>query len=51
MMKIPYSDYDEDCDSRDFVYKKKKFTKRTTKDIEDLFDVQKMLPQEIENDF
>lgn len=38
-------------DSRDFSYKKKKFTRRTPEDIQDQFDVDKMLPQEIEADW
>ena len=38
-------------DENDFVYKKKAFTKKTQKDISDLFDVDKMLPQEIEEDW
>lgn len=41
----------EEDDKRDFIYKKKKFTKRTPEDIKDLFDVDKMLPQEIEDDW
>jgi hypothetical protein len=48
-MELPYSD--NEYDNRDFSYKKKKFTKRTPDDIKDLFDVQKMLPQEIEEDW
>lgn len=46
--QYPYSDED---DERDFTYKKKQFTKRTPEDVEDLFDVHKMLPQEIEEDW
>lgn len=38
-------------DPRDFTYKKNKFTQRTQKDIDDLFDVDKMLPQEDRNDW
>lgn len=48
-MEEPY--HENKYDTRDFSYKKKKFTKRTQQDIEDLFDVDKMLPQEIENDW
>lgn len=48
-MEQPYSD--SDCDPRDFSYKKKKFTKRTHEDVQDLFNVSKMLPQEIEEDW
>ena len=44
-------EYDDDCDPRDFVYKKKKFTKRTPDDIKDLFDIDKMMPQETENNW
>lgn len=43
--EYPYSDENDD---RNFVYKKKNFTKRTHEDIQDLFDVDKMLPQEME---
>ena len=43
--------YEEECDPRDFHYKKNKFTKRTPDDIKDLFDVNKMLPQETEDDW
>lgn len=41
---LPY----DDEDPRDFIFKKKKFTKRTPDDLKDLYDVNKMLPQEIE---
>lgn len=34
--------------NNDFVYKKQKFTRRTPEDIKDQFDVDKMLPQEVE---
>jgi hypothetical protein len=47
--ELPYSD--NEYDQRDFSYKKKKFSKRTPNDIKDLFDVDKMLPQEIEQDW
>ena len=47
---LPYEDSDE-YDERDFSYKKQKFTKRTPEDVKDLFDVNKMLPQEIEEDW
>ena len=45
---LPYND---EYDQRDFVHKKKKFTRRTPDDVKDLFDVDKMLPQEIEHDW
>ncbi|XWV25243.1 hypothetical protein QJ856_gp0529 [Tupanvirus deep ocean] len=48
-MELPYSD--TEYDNRDFSYKKKKFTRRTPEDVKDLFDVNKMLPQEIEEDW
>ncbi len=48
-MEPPYN-YNE-YDNCDFSYKKKSFTKKTPDDIKDLFDVQKMLPQEIEEDW
>lgn len=35
----------------DFLYKKKKFTRRTPADIEDQFDIEKMLPQEHDKDW
>jgi len=34
-----------------FLIKKNKFTKRTPDDVKDLFDINKMLPQEIEKDW
>lgn len=48
-MEYPYSD--NEYDPRDFSYKKKKFTKRTPDDVTDLFNVNKMLPQEVEEDW
>ena len=42
---------DNDKEDQEFFYKKKKFIKKTPDDIKDLFDVQKMLPQEIEDDW
>ncbi|AEX61516.1 hypothetical protein [Acanthamoeba polyphaga mimivirus] len=47
-MEQPYFEKEED-DERNFDYKKHKFTKRTPDDINDLFDVNKMLPQETED--
>ena len=38
----------DDDDEEDFVYKKQKFTRKTQDDINDLFDVSKLLPQENE---
>jgi len=35
-----------DNDDRDFIHNKKAFTRRTADDIKDMFDVDKMLPQE-----
>lgn len=40
-----------DSDNRDFEHRNQPFTKRTHSDVEDLFDVQKMLPQEDEDWF
>lgn len=40
-----------DSNPKEFLYKKKKFIKRTPEDVKDLFDVEKMLPQEIEEDW
>lgn len=48
-MEQPYAP--DEYDPRDFSYKKKKFTKRTPNDVKELFDVNKMLPQEIEQDW
>lgn len=48
-METPYSD--DEYDPRDFSYKKKKFTRRTPEDVADQFDINKMLPQEIEEDW
>ena len=45
----PYSD--EDHDPRDFSYNKKEFTTRTPSDVKELFDVNKMLPQEVVEDW
>lgn len=48
-MEMPFSD--DDYDGRDFSYKKKAFSRRTPEDIKDLFDIDKMLPKEIEADW
>lgn len=48
-MEVPYSDSEHD--ERDFSHKKKRFSKRTPDDVKDLFDINKMLPQEIEEDW
>lgn len=46
------SEFGSDCnDPRDFVYNKKQFTTRTIDDVADLFDVNQVLPQEIEKDW
>lgn len=39
------------CDKNEFIYKKKKFVKKTPEDLNDLFDINKMLPNEIEDDW
>jgi hypothetical protein len=44
-MEVPFDN------ENDFTYKKKKYTRRTPEDIKDLFDIDKMLPQEIEEDW
>jgi hypothetical protein len=44
------TDSDRTSDTH-FTYKKNKFVRRTPDDIKDLFDVDKMLPQEIEDDW
>lgn len=41
----------DNYDHRDFSYKKQLFTKRTPDDVSDLFDVEQMLPREIEEDW
>ena len=48
-MEQPYSD--DAHDHRDFSYKRKMFTRRTPEDIKAQFDVNKMLPQEYEEDW
>lgn len=48
-METPYSD--DEYDPRDFSYKKKKFSKRTPEDVAELFDINQMLPQEVEEDW
>jgi len=48
-MESPFSD-DED-DHRDFSYQKKRFTLRTPDDLKDEYDVDKLLPQEVEQDW
>jgi hypothetical protein len=45
-MEQPY--YSDEHDPRDFSYKKKTFTKRTPSDVDDLFDINKMLPHDVE---
>uniref|UniRef100_A0A6C0LR33 Minor capsid protein P11 C-terminal conserved region domain-containing protein n=1 Tax=viral metagenome TaxID=1070528 RepID=A0A6C0LR33_9ZZZZ len=48
-MELPY--YEDEYDPRDFSYKKKRFSKRTPDDVKELFDINKMLPQEVEEDW
>jgi len=48
-MESPYSD--DIYDSREFSYKNKNFIKQTPEDLNDLFDVKKMLPQEEHEDW
>lgn len=43
--------FNDSLDGNSFTYKKKNYTKRTPEDIKDLFDIDKMLPQEIEEDW
>ena len=43
--------YSTNENNEDFTYKKQKFTKRTPQDVHDLFDVEKMKPQEQEDWF
>lgn len=50
-MDDPFNEENMGDDARDFVYKKKLYTHRTIDDIKDQFDVDKMLPQEIEDDW
>lgn len=42
------SDSENSANDKNFTHKKKKYTKRTPEDIKDLFDVDKMLPNEVE---
>ncbi len=51
MKKIESSFDDDDSNENVFTYKKKKYTKRTPDDVKDLFDIDKMLPQEREEDW
>ena len=48
-MEQPYVD-DED-NANTFIYKKKKFVRRTPEDIEDQYDVRQYLPQQVEDDW
>jgi|SRR5271154_4245946 len=48
-MESPYAD--DEYDPRDFSYKKKRFSKRTPDDVRELFDINKMLPQEVMEDW
>lgn len=48
-MEQPYSD--DDLDDGGFMHNKKYFTRKTPEDIKDLFDINKMMPQEIEDDW
>ncbi|AYV85300.1 MAG: hypothetical protein Satyrvirus10_1 [Satyrvirus sp.] len=41
----------EPSEQQEFLYKKKKFIKKTPDDIKDLFDIDKMLPKEVEEDW
>lgn len=43
-----YNDNNNNCN---FVHNKKAYVRKSRKDIEDLYDVDQMLPQEIENDW
>lgn len=43
-----FEESDSESDNRNFTHKKKKYKKRTPEDIKDLFDINKMLPNEIE---
>ena len=48
-MEKPFVD-DED-DPRNFSFRRKEFTLRTPADVKELFDINKMLPQEVEEDW
>lgn len=41
----------EEIDPRDFMHRRRKYTKRTEDDIKDQFDVMKLLPNEYEDDW
>ena len=45
------SESETDSDSRDFMFRKRKYTKRTPADVKDQFDINKMLPNEFEDDW
>jgi hypothetical protein len=47
----PDTEEDMGTDNRDFVHKRQKYSKRMPSDIKDQFDVNKMLPNEIEQDW
>lgn len=47
--ELPYSD--DEYDPRDFSYHKKKFTQRTPSDVKDQFDISKMLPRQVEEEW
>jgi len=47
----PDSEPTQSSDTRDFTHKRQQFTKRTPSDIKDQFDSNKMLPNEIEQDW
>lgn len=51
MKKMEKPFVDDENDPRNFSYKKKAFTLRTPDDVKELFDINKMLPQEIEEDW
>ena len=51
MKKSDQAYCDDSYDNRDFSYKKKSFTRRTPEDVKDLFDINKMMPQEIEEEW
>jgi hypothetical protein len=51
MKRMEQAYYEDDYDPRDFSYKKKRFSKRTPEDIRQQFDIDKVLPQEIEEDW
>ncbi len=50
-MESPFGESEHDNKDDEITYKKRKYVKKSQKDIEDLFNIDHVLPQEIENDW